>query len=353
MHQAKDYPREDLRQFLKGKRNFKIDLMGAEPTMREDLPDIIRQIRRSGNIAALHTNGIKIADFSYLKVLKRAGLSEIHLQFDALDDQVYEKIRGRRLLQVKLKALENLEKLNIPTDLKVTIVRGINEDQMVRILDFAVKHRFVKEVFFLGCRYLGRAKNLPFQGCIMPDELIDILQEQSHGKISRQNIFLFQKLYFSLLAALSRRKCFYINHFLITRSKNNYRPINEIFNLQDIQKNLDRFKDLKLSNEKLASCYLFFSLISKFTCIKSLLRQKGLLPMAFSFLRGFNLSKISDKNILLGFISACDAYSFDCQIAQNCGKGAVSAELGVQDIGALDNVFRDNGMMSSNLKRSQ
>ena len=59
-------------------------------------------------------------------------------------------------------------------------------------------------------------------------------------------------------------------------------------------------------------------------------------------MRGFNLSKISKKSIVIGFISACDAYSLDYEIARNCGKGAISTELGIQDSGAIDNVLRDN-----------
>ncbi len=324
-----DYPKDKLKDFLKGKRNFKIDLMGSEPTMRDDLPEIISMVAGSGNTAALHTNGIKISEFSYLEKLKKVGLSEVHIQFDGFDDRAYETIRGKKLLDIKCKALDNLERLNIPTDLKVTIVRGVNEDQMAKILDYAVKHKFIKEVFFLGCRYLGRAKGLSFERCLMPDELIDILEEQTGGKISRENIFLFQKLYFSLLAAFSIKKCFYNQHFLIRRQKEGYIPVNEIIDLKDISGKLDKIKNSRLS------------LIAMFLRFRYLTRLKDLIPLAFSFVRGFKLAKVSNKNILLGFVSACDAYSFDYQIADNCGKGAISVGSGVQNIGAIDNVFRE------------
>lgn len=324
-----DFSKDKLNDFLKGKRNFKIDLMGSEPTMRGDLQEIINMVASSGNIAALHTNGIKISDFFYLEKLKKAGLNEVHLQFDGFDDRTYETIRGKKLLDIKFKALDNLERLNIPTDLKVTIVRGVNENQMVKILDYAVKHEFIKEVFFLGCRYLGRAKGLSFERCIMPDELIDILETQTNGKISRENIFLFQKLYFSLLAAFSIKKCFYNQHFLIKRQKDGYVAIDKIIDLKDIAGKLDKIKNSKLS------------LISIFLRFRYFMRLKDLIPMAFSFVLGFKLAKVSNKNILLGFISACDAYSFDYQIADNCGKGAISVHSGIQDIGAIDNVFRE------------
>lgn len=340
-----DYPLESLKEFLKGKRNYKIDLMGAEPTMRGDLPKIVKMVRRTGNIAALHTNGIKIADCGYLKELKKAGLNEVHLQFDGFDDCIYEKIRGKKLLEIKRKALDNLESLNIATDLVATIVRGLNEKEMVKILNFGVEHNFVKEIFFLGCRFLGKAKDLSIEGCMMPDELIDLLEEQTKGEILRQNVFNFQKLYFALLAAFSIRKCFYIQHFLITRNKDGYVPIDKVFDLEGIQKKLERFKELKLAKSKLALHYLLSFLAIKFVSSKNFFWLKEFLSFGFPFIKGFNLSRLPKRSILLGFISACDAYSLDYEIAQNCGKGAISTELGIQDTGAIDNVLRDKLMV--------
>ena len=346
------YSHDSLRDFLKTRRNSKINLMGAEPTMREDLPHLIRTIKKSGNIPALHTNGIKISDFSYLDELKKAGLSEVHLQFDGFDDNVYETIRGRKLLSVKLKALENLERLKISTDLKATIVRGVNENQMAGVLDFAVKHSFIKEVFFLGCRFLGRAKELPIEQCIMPDELIDILQEQTNAKISRENVFRFQKLYYSLLDFFSVRKCFYNQHFIVTRKKEGYLPIDKTFNLQNIQVNLETYKRLKMRNEKLAFWYLLFTLPYRLIGFKGLLWIKDFFPAAFSFMHGFSLSGLSKRILLVGFISACDAHSLDYQISKNCSEGAVSAESGARDIGAIYNIHSDNSKIPVNLEEA-
>lgn len=337
-----DYPLEKLKDFLKGKRGYKIDLMGAEPATRDDLPDIIKAVSDSGNIAALHTNGIRISDYNYLKLLKEAGLREVHLQFDGFDDDVYEKIRGRRLLELKIKTLSNLEKLDIATDLVATVVRGINESQIIKILDFGVKHDFVKEIFFLGCRYLGKAKDLDIERCMMPDEIIDILEAQTKGKISRKNILNFQKLYFSLLSAFSVRKCFYIQHFLIARSEDGYIPLDKIFDLDGIQKRLERFKELKLAKSRFTLAYLVFFLGIKLIGPKTLFWLKEFISFGLPFIKGFDLARLPRKSILLGFISACDAYSLDYEVAKNCGKGAISTELGIQDTGAIDNILRDN-----------
>lgn len=338
---TEDYPLEKLKEFLKGKKGYKIDLMGAEPATRNDLPEIIKTVRKSGNIPSLHTNGIRISDCSYLKELKDAGLNEVHLQFDGFDDNIYEKMRGRKLFNIKQKTLENLARLDISTDLVATIVRGLNEKEMVKILDFGVKNSFVKEIFFLGCRYLGRAKDLSMEGCMMPDELIDVLEEETKGKIARSSVAGFQKLYFSLLAAFSIRKCFYIHHFLILRDKNSYLPIDDVFDLEGIQKKLENFRRLKTKENKLASAYLLFSLAHKLAGFRSFSFWKEFLSIGLPFIKGFDLSKLPRRSILLGFISACDSYSFDADIAKNCGKGAVSIERGIQDTGAIDNVFRD------------
>lgn len=347
---TQDYPLENLKEFLKGKKGYKIDLMGAEPAVRDDLPEIIRVVKKSKNIAALHTNGIRITDYNYLKELKKAGLNEVHLQFDGFDDYVYERMRGIKLLAIKQKTLQNLEKLDIPTDLVATIVRGLNEREMIKILHFGVEHEFVKEIFFLGCRFLGKAKDLPMEHCIMPDELIDVLEEQTKGKLSRQNVFNFQKLYFALLSAFSIRKCFYIQHFLITRDKNSYVTIDELFDLESIQKKLEKFKELKLAKNKLALPYLLSFLALNLANFKILFRLNELLSFGSPFIRGFDLSLLPRKSIVLGFISACDGYSFDYKIAQNCGKGAVSVELGIQDTGAIDNILRDKIMKEQQLK---
>jgi uncharacterized radical SAM superfamily Fe-S cluster-containing enzyme len=339
-----DLPLEKLKEFLKDKSNFKIDLMGAEPTMRNDLPEIIRIVKESGNLAALHTNGIAISEFNYLKDLKKAGLTEIHLQFDGFSDKIYEEIRGRSLLNVKLKALENLEKLRIATDLKVTIVRGINENQMLPILSYASEHDFVKEVFFLGCRFLGKAKQLPYERCIMPDELIDLLEQQTEGRINRPQVFKFQKLYFSLLAGFSIKKCFYNQHFLITRDKRDFIPIDKIINLEKAEKIADKFRQISLKNKKLALLYLITNLFLFLLPARNWFLIKDFLILGNLWTGGFDLSRVPRRTILLGFITACDSYSFDFQIAQNCGKGAVSEALGIQYLGAVNNILWDSNI---------
>lgn len=337
-----DLPLEVLRDFLRGKKRVKIDLMGAEPTLREDLPDMIRMIRCSGNIPALHTNGLRLEDADYLKRLCAAGMSEVHLQFDGFDDEAYLTLRGKPLLQSKQRILDNLRLFKVPTDLVATIARGVNEGQVLPILDFGVREMFVKEAFFLGCRYLGNAKNLPIDICMMPDEIIDLLEQQTHGGISRDNIKDFQKLYFSLLAALGIRKCFYIQHYILFRNgAGGYQTFEKLFDLRALQKNISAFKGMKAQKHPLAAAYLVLSLMVQMARFRNWPAMTRLLSYGKPFLKGFDLSRLSNACLLLGFISACDGYSYDEDIARHCGKGFISATHGVQDSGAYYNILNE------------
>ena len=91
----------------------------------------------------------------------------------------------------------------------------------------------------------------------------------------------------------------------------------------------------------LAVPYLISILAGQVIASGNFLRAKEFLSFGLPFVRGFNLSRLPRKTLLLGFISACDAYSFDYEIAKNCGKGAISTNLGIQDTGAIDNIIRD------------
>ncbi len=332
-----DYPISKLKEFLQGKRNYKIGLMGAEPTMREDLPEIIKLVFDSGNSAELHTNGIKIADFYYARKLKQAGLKEVHLQFDGFDDDVYLKIRGKKLLKNKLEALDNLRRLGISVDLKATIVKGVNEREMAKILQFALKNNYIKEVFFLGCRFLGRGREISPDSFYMPDELVDILEVQMPELIKRSEILKFEKLYYLLLRLFSSRKCFYNQHYLILRENSSSRPISEIINLDSIVKKIDTVID-KGYLMPILGIFKMTPDIVNFKTIKYLLGFKRLGSLLKN---GFDISLIPKNFLVLGFISACDRFSYDEQIAMNCGKGALTVELGMAEVGALDNVMRE------------
>jgi molybdenum cofactor biosynthesis enzyme MoaA len=340
-YKEEDLPFADILQLMDSGRRLKLDLMGAEPTLRSDLEEIMREARKRGHISALHTNGIKLGDPDYVRRLVEAGMDEVHLQFDGFSDAHDLEIRGQKMNENKRRALEALEQYGVATDLVVTVAQGSNEDEMVKVLDYAAGHAFVKEVFFLGCRRLGRATDDFADQCLVPDEVLEILTEKSGQRIRREDVRIFQKLYFALLAVFRVRKCFYIHHYLLTRRKGSWRPVSEEIDLPWLERRLDRVPALLKRSRWLGAAYVgFHSALA--------ILRKGSFQLLFDgmvlslmLLLGFDLSRVKRRPILLGFITACDPWIHDEAVSANCGKGEISTDVGTEESGAEANVKRE------------
>ena len=177
---------------LKSNPYCSIQLSGGEPTVRDDLPEIVRLGKSLGVVhLQVNTNGIRIAqDFEFLKKLKEAGLDLIYLQFDGVDDSIYQATRGRNMMDIKLKAIENCEKLNMGILLVPVVAPGLNLHRLGEIVDFAKQHiPCIKGIHFQPLSYFGR-----YPGETPPDEgrcgLCDVLHalaEQTHGEMKMED----------------------------------------------------------------------------------------------------------------------------------------------------------------------
>ncbi len=120
-----------------------LQFSGGEPTIRKDLPDLIRKAKELGfRHVEINTNGVQISkSVEYAKELKAAGVSTFYLQFDGLTPEVYKYIRGVDLLETKMKAIQNLREAGIHSVvLVVTLIKGVNDSQLGDIINFAVKN---------------------------------------------------------------------------------------------------------------------------------------------------------------------------------------------------------------------
>lgn len=87
-----------------------VQLFGGEPTVREDLLDIIALGRKYGLKVSVTTNGLRLADEEYCKKLCDAKVG-VRFAFDGFSADVYEKLRHNRPAYFKkLKGLANLKK---------------------------------------------------------------------------------------------------------------------------------------------------------------------------------------------------------------------------------------------------
>jgi molybdenum cofactor biosynthesis enzyme MoaA len=333
-----------LEQLLSERRGIKVDLMAAEPTLRKDLEQWIRRVKDTGNIAALHTNGIKLASKRYAKRLADAGMDEVFLQFDGFDDDANEALRGQRLLKQRLKAVANLKELGVATSLIVVVGRGLNEAEISNTLRFALQpeNTHIREVFFMGLRMLGSARTATeFDDMqLMPDELISLLCEQEPD-IKRADIRRFNKLYFSLLSELKVKKCLYVQHYMVARDgQGGMVPASDFVNLPALEAVCDDYAE-RLQKHPVQARLRLLPELARGLTRKSARMAFDLLKMQRLLSSGMNLGEVPDRFLLLGFITACDPHNFDAQVAINCGKGELSVDGGFVDNGAQANVDRE------------
>lgn len=344
-----------LETLLSERRGIKIDLMAAEPTLRPDLEDWIRKVKATGNIAALHTNGLRLADREYARRIRDAGVDEVFLQFDGFDDEANRALRGRPLLKARLATLANLRELGIATSLIVVIARGVNEAQVGETLRFALQpeNAFIREVFYLGLRMLGSARDAvdrearPFRDqSLMPDELVDHLAAAFPG-ITRADVRRFNKLYFAMLSAFSVKKCLYVQHYLVVRDgAGGGRPIADVLDLAALERAADRYAD-RLGHPFAARAGLLLALARQGLDPRALPVLGDLARLELLLKSGMNLSEVPNRMLLLGFITACDPWNFDAQVAVNCGKGELSVDGGFEPSGAVANVRREARLLRS------
>jgi len=136
-----------------------VQISGGEPTIHPQFFEIL-DIAKTKPIRHLmvNTNGIRIAkDPGFAERLAMyAPDFEVYLQFDSFQPHVLESLRGENLLETKMKALENLNRVNLSTTLVMTLQKGLNDGEIGKILDFALQQKCVRGVTFQPTQVAGR-----------------------------------------------------------------------------------------------------------------------------------------------------------------------------------------------------
>ena len=122
----------------------KIRLTGGEPLMRKELWKLVRLIRGVEGIEdiALTTNGYFLKEQS--AKLVEAGLHRINVSLDSLEPNSFNAMARRDHLARVWDGIEEAERLGLnPIKLNVVLIRGINDDQILKFAELARTRRFV------------------------------------------------------------------------------------------------------------------------------------------------------------------------------------------------------------------
>src|SRR6202008_3732191 len=127
---------------IKPRRQLSVQFSGGEPTLSPHFLPAIRYARTLGYFSVqCATNGIRFAqDEQFAKDAAEAGLRFAYLQFDGVGNEHNQHRKVGNLYDVKLRAIENLKKYGVDVTLVVTIVNGINNDQVGDIIKFGIEN---------------------------------------------------------------------------------------------------------------------------------------------------------------------------------------------------------------------
>src|SRR5712672_734960 len=135
---------------IKPRRQMSVQFSGGEPTLSPYFLDAVRYARKVGyNSVQAATNGIEFAkSFEFCQQAVEAGMRYAYLQFDGIGNAANAHRMVGNLFDVKLKAIENLHNAGVEIVPVVTIVNGINNEQVGRIIKFALDNP--KRIGFLS-----------------------------------------------------------------------------------------------------------------------------------------------------------------------------------------------------------
>ena len=135
-----------------------VQFSGGEPTVYPRFLDVLRVAREMGftHIQAA-TNGIELSNLQFARECKEAGLNTLYLQFDGVSDDIYRRVRGVPMLDLKMKTIDNCRKTGMKIVFVPTIVKGLNDHQIGDIVRVAIENiDCVSGISFQPVAFTGR-----------------------------------------------------------------------------------------------------------------------------------------------------------------------------------------------------
>jgi len=167
-----------------------IQITGGEPTIRDDLLDIVKMAKEVGfSHIQVNTNGLKLADSAeYCQQLKDAKVNTIYMSFDGVTKETNPWIEKNK------QAIENLRKANLKIVLVPVLIGGQNLSETGKIVRFALDNMdIIRGVNFQPISFCGRIKKLKDEKREMQRvdyvDMMKALDEEFDGYLSQDDFY--------------------------------------------------------------------------------------------------------------------------------------------------------------------
>ncbi|MHA1907224.1 MAG: radical SAM protein [Candidatus Thorarchaeota archaeon] len=224
-----------------------LQLSGGEPTLHPEIIEIIRYAKGLGiEDVVLSTNGLKLLDETFAKEMAEVEVV-IYLQFDTFRSETSKILRGVDLIEKKEKIVENCAKYGLTVVLVPTIVKGLNDDEIGALTNYALSHEHIFGINFQPLSLTGRVE---------PEDMESLTVHEVLTQIERQTFGALKVEHFRPIPC-PHPHCTAISYLIV--DDDNIIPMTELVEVDDY---LDYAKDRTLVSKSTILDSAFESLFS-------------------------------------------------------------------------------------------
>ena len=158
-----------------------VQLTGGEPTIRDDLPEVIMLVKKKGfDHIQLNTNGIRIAEHQELcRIYREAGVSNLYLSFDGVTPRTNPKNHWEAPY-----VLDACRRAGLGVVLVPTVIRGVNDHELGAIVRYGQRNSdIVRAVNFQPVSLTGLMPKGARKYRITIPDVIHYVEEQTDGEV--------------------------------------------------------------------------------------------------------------------------------------------------------------------------